>query len=91
MEDIKVNHPFIAVFAVNESLLSDEMWYTIRKGSNGEVIQSGLPVFIGGISWKVTFTPTVVGEIYIVSVTDARLDITVTNVYRGKAKVEVAA
>lgn len=75
MDYIAVNQSFSAIIEIPESINTNVVTYTIYKASDGSVFASGNASFVAGINWKVTFTPTVENETYIVEVYNQTLDV----------------
>jgi hypothetical protein len=89
--NITVNQSFFAIIPVPESKSTDTITYEIRKGSDGSIFAFGVPTFVGGISWKVTFTPAVVGEVYIVEVTNSTLDVKYQQEFRAVSAISTSS
>ncbi len=82
MDYITQNQSFTAVFKIPESINTNTVTYTIYKASDASVFASGNASFVAGINWKVTFTPTVENETYIVEVNNQTLDVKYSESYR---------
>lgn len=92
MQYITVSQSCVAVLRIPESASTDTVTYNIRKASDGSVFASGnaTSVAAGSKAWKVTFTPTVVNEVYILEIYDATIDREVADEYKAVQDQPVA-
>ena len=65
----------------------NHVWY---KASDGTEFASGSAVFVAGINWKVTFTPTA-ADSYIVEVNDTTLDVKYSNTFKAVTNTSMSA
>jgi hypothetical protein len=91
MDYITINEAFTAVIAIPESTNTDTVTYTVYKASDGSVFASGSAAFVAGINWRVTFTPAVDKETYIVEVNDTTLDVKLSQSFRCARKASMTA
>jgi len=90
MEYININEAFTAVVPIPESVVGNTVTYMIYKASDGSVFASGSAVFIAGINWKVSFTPTA-EETYIVEVNNQTLDVKYSNTFKAVRNATMTA
>jgi hypothetical protein len=65
------------------TVASDATLTLVIRTASGGTLAGGTFVYSAGIQWKLTFTPTVTGEIYAVEVTDEADEIVYSNSYRA--------
>jgi hypothetical protein len=82
MEYIALNTAFDAIVTIPGSANTDVVTYRILT-STGTVFATGNAVYVSGSIWKVTFTPIVLGGVYIVEVTDSTLDVVYTQYFKA--------
>lgn len=82
MQYIALNIPCDAIFPIAESSNTDVVVYRLFK-KDGTVLATGNATFVSGISWKVTFTPIILGETYILEVKNETLDVIYTDYFRA--------
>lgn len=82
MQYINYNQSFDAILTVSGSLSTDTISYTIYTHA-GTSFATGTPTFVAGTAWKVTFTPTINNETYVVVVTDTTSGTTATETYKA--------
>ncbi len=83
MDYIPVNTEFVDVVAIPESTSSDTVSFKVYKASDGSIFAQGNAVFVGGVNWKVTFTPTTLNEVYSIDVKDETLDVIHSNSFKA--------
>ncbi|MDD5566235.1 MAG: hypothetical protein PHG31_05040 [Candidatus Omnitrophica bacterium] len=82
MDYITLNQAFTAICEIPESISTNTVTYIIYKASDGSVFASGTAIFVAGINWKVSFTPTIENETYIVEVNNQTLDVKYSKSYK---------
>jgi len=86
MNYIPYNVAFNAILHVTGSAAGDVVAYTIYDHA-GATFASGTPTFIASALWKISFTPTVNNETYIVVLVDTTTGTTVTETYEARGVV----
>lgn len=82
MQYIVYNASFDAILTVAGSTNTDTVSYAIYTHS-GTSFATGTPTFVAGTAWKITFTPTINNETYIVVLTDTTTGTTATETYKA--------
>lgn len=75
MDYIQVNKLHTEVLGIPESKEGHVVTYQIFKASDNSLFASGNAVYVGGINWKLSFTPTAL-DVYAIDVYFQDLDVT---------------
>lgn len=78
-----VNASLSAVLRIPDSLPADSVTYSILRASDGSTFATGAAISIGSGLWKVTFTPLVVDETYVLTLNDTPRDVQTSESYKA--------
>jgi hypothetical protein len=91
MKNIAVNEAYKELIPLPNQTSTDTLPYVIYKESDGATFASGNLTFVAGIHWSLSFTPTVVDELYFVEVDNPDGDVIFTSEYKCLTTVEEVA
>lgn len=77
MDYIQVNKTYTEVIGIPESQSGHIVNFQVYKVSNNTLFASGAAVYVGGINWKLQFTPTSL-DVYAIEVHNQDLDVKYT-------------
>jgi len=75
MDYVQINKTHTEVLGIPESQSGHVVTYQIYKASDNSLFASGNAVYVGGLNWKISFTPTFL-DVYAVDVYNQDLDVT---------------
>lgn len=83
IKDIILNQAFSAAVDFQDGASGHTVTYTIKKLSDGSVFASGNATWVVDGVWKVSFTPTVDAETYVLTVTNSTLGVSRSLAFRA--------
>ncbi|MGE0267881.1 MAG: hypothetical protein AB7S78_05460 [Candidatus Omnitrophota bacterium] len=75
MDYIQVNKAHTEVVGIPESESGQVVTFQIFRASDNSLFASGNAVYVGGLNWKISFTPTAL-DVYAIDVYNQDLDVT---------------
>jgi hypothetical protein len=75
MDYIQVNKAHTEVIGIPESNSGHTVTFQVYKASDNSLFASGTAVYVGGLNWKISFTPTSL-NVYAIDVYNQTLDVT---------------
>jgi len=75
MDYIQVNKAHTEVVGIPESTSGHVVTFQVFKASDNSLFASGAAVYVGGLNWKLSFTPTAL-DVYAIDVYNQDLDVT---------------
>ncbi len=89
MDYIQVNKVHTEVIGIPESQSSDTVTFNVFKASDNSLFASGAAVYVGGLNWKISFTPTVL-DVYAIDVYNQALDVTYSRSVQAVSSVTLS-
>lgn len=74
MDYIQVNKIHTEVIGIPESQSTHTVTFQVYKASDNSLFTSGAAIYVGGINWKLSFTPTSL-DVYAIEVRNQDLDV----------------
>ena len=75
MDYIQANKVHTEVVGIPESKSGHVVTFQVFKASDNSLFSSGTAVYVGGLNWKISFTPTAL-DVYAIDVYNQDLDVT---------------
>ena len=89
MDYIQVNKTHTEVIGIPESQSNHTVTFQIFKASDNTLFASGVAIYVGGLNWKVSFTPTFL-DVYAVDVYNQDLDVTYSRSFQAASSVTLS-
>ena len=89
MDYIQVNKVHTEVIGIPESQSSDTVTFNVFKASDNSPFASGAAIYVGGLNWKISFTPTFL-DVYAIDVYDQNLDVTYSRSVQAVSSVTLS-
>ena len=89
MDYIQVNKIHTEVIGIPESNSAHTVTFQIFKASDNYLFASGAVVYVGGINWKLSFTPTSL-DVYAIEVRNQDLDVTYSRSVQAVSSVTLS-
>lgn len=89
MDYIQVNKVHTEAIGIPESNSGHTVTFNVYKASNNSLFASGTAVYVGGLNWKISFTPTFL-DVYAIDVYDQNLDVTYSRSVQAVSSVTLS-
>ncbi len=89
MDYIQVNNAHTEVIGIPESNSGRTVTFQVYKASDNSLFASGAAVYVGGINWKLSFTPTSL-DVYAIDVHNQDLDVTYSRSVQAVSSVTLS-
>ena len=89
MDYIQVNKAHTEVVGIPESKEGHTVTFQVFKASDNSLFASGTAVYVGGLNWKISFTPTVL-DVYAIDVYNQDLDVTYSRSVQAVSSVTLS-
>ena len=90
MKSINVNSAYSEIIPLPNESSTATLTYTIYRASDKSTFGTGTLTYVAGINWKLTFTPLVVSEIYIIEALNADSVVIFSESYKALTSVSDA-
>lgn len=89
MDYIQVNKVHTEVVGIPESKDGHVVTFQVFKVSDNSLFASGTAIYVGGLNWKISFTPTVL-DVYAIDVYNQDLDVTYSRSVQAVSSVTLS-
>lgn len=89
MDYIQVKKVHTEVVGIPESKDGHIVTYQVFQASDNSLFASGTAVYVGGLNWKISFTPTVL-DVYAIDVYNQDLDVTYSRSVQAVSSVTLS-
>lgn len=89
MDYIQVNKTHTEVIGIAESKDGHIVTFQVFKASDNSLFASGTAVYVGGLNWKISFTPTAL-DVYAIDVYNQDLDVTYSRSVQAVSSVTLS-
>jgi len=89
MDYIQVNKTHTEVIGIPESQSGHAVTFQVYKASDNSLFASGAAVYVGGLNWKISFTPTSL-DVYAIDVFNQDLDVTYSRSVQAVSSVTLS-
>lgn len=89
MDYIQINKVHTEVVGIPESKDGHVVTFQVYKASDNSLFASGTAVYVGGLNWKISFTPTAL-DVYAIDVYNQDLDVTYSRSVQAVSSVTLS-